>query len=68
MNENRPRRGFTKHSEAVYSEWLRTSQRAGEALSRAGDVSPALYALVQRALQLAFQAGRESIKQNLEKP
>ena len=55
-------RGFTKKSQAGYDGWLARSDKAGEALSRAGNVSPALYAVVQRALAMAYQAGRNSMK------
>ena len=48
---------FGKRQQNAYDIWLARSQKANEALSRAGSVSPSLYAVVQRALKLAFKAG-----------
>ena len=51
----------------AYDAWLVRSGKAGEALSRAGAVSPALYSVVQRAIKLAFAAGRDSAKREAQR-
>jgi len=57
----------SKRGQGAYDSWVRTSGKANEALSRSGAVSNSLYAAVQRALKLAFIAGRYSAKTDAAK-